>query len=81
MVKEYEDGGETAAAILVKKMGFERAESVKDLAYYLYDICSNKRNDAREAISYNALIAGWSDIMKTAATIKDDNNRQAILEF
>ena len=80
LVKEYEDGGETAAAVLVKKMGFDRAESVKDLAYYLYDICSNKRQDAKEATSYNALIAGWSDIMRLAASIHDtDTTRQASL--
>ena len=82
LVKEYEDGGETAAAILVKKMGFDRAEAVKDLAYYLYDICSNKRQDAREATSYNALIAGWSDITRLAASIHEtDAKRQTSLDL
>jgi putative DNA methylase len=80
LVREYEDGGETAAAMLVKKMGFEKAEAVKDLAYYLYDICSNKRQDAKEATSYNALIAGWNDIMRMANSIHDtDTTRQASL--
>ena len=82
LVREYENGGETAAAILVKKMGYQRAESVKDLAYYLYDICSNKRQDAKEATSYNALIAGWADITRLAASIHDtDTNRQASLDL
>ena len=82
LVKEYENGGETAASILVKKMGFDRAEAVKDLAYYLYDICSNKRQDAREATSYNALISGWSDITRLAASIHDtDTKRQASLDL
>jgi putative DNA methylase len=80
LVREYEDGGETAAAMLIKKMGYEKAESVKDLAYYLYDICSNKRQDAKEATSYNALIAGWNDIMRMANSIKDtDTTSQASL--
>lgn len=80
LVKKYEDGGETAAAMLVKKMGYDRAEAVKDLAYYLYDICSNKRQDAKEATSYNALIAGWNDITRTADSIHDmDTTRQASL--
>ena len=80
LVREYEDGGETAAAMLIKKMGYEKAESVKDLAYYLYDICSNKRQDAKEATSYNALIAGWNDIMRMANSIHDtDTTRQASL--
>jgi putative DNA methylase len=82
LVKEYEDGGETAAAMLIKKMGYDRAEAVKDLAYYLYDICSNKRQDAKEATSYNALIAGWSDITRLAASIHDtDTKRQASLDL
>ena len=80
LVREYEDGGETAAAMLIKKMGFEKADAVKDLAYYLYDICSNKRQDAKEATSYNALIAGWNDIMRMANSINDtDTIRQASL--
>jgi len=80
LVREYEDGGETAAAMLIKKMGFEKADAVKDLAYYLYDICSNKRQDAKEATSYNALIAGWNDIMRMANSIHDtDTTRQASL--
>jgi putative DNA methylase len=80
LVREYGDGGETAAAMLIKKMGFEKADAVKDLAYYLYDICSNKRQDAKEATSYNALIAGWSDIMRMANSIHDtDTTRQASL--
>jgi putative DNA methylase len=80
LVREYEDGGETSAAMLIKKMGYEKAETVKDLAYYLYDICSNKRQDAKEATSYNALISGWNDIMRMANSIHDtDTTRQASL--
>ena len=82
LVKEYEENGETAAAMLIKKMGFERAETVKDLAYYLYDVCSNKRQDAKEATAYNGLIAVWSDLTRLASTIHDtDTNRQAAMDF
>ena len=80
LVRVYEDGGEDAAALLIKKMGFDNAEAVKDLAYYLYDICSNKRQDAKEATSYNALISGWNDITRLADSIHDtDTTRQASL--
>jgi putative DNA methylase len=80
LVRDYEEGGDIAAAMLVKKMGFEKADAVKDLAYYLYDICSNKRQDAKEAKSYNALIAGWNDIMRMANSIHDTHPaRQASL--
>ena len=63
-------------------MGFDNAETVKDLAYYLYDVCSNKRQDAREATAYNGLIAVWSDLTRLASTIHDtDTNRQAAMDF
>ena len=82
LVKEYEENGEIAAAMLIKKMGFDNAETVKDLAYYLYDVCSNKRQDAREATAYNGLIAVWSDLTRLASTIQDtDNNRQVAMDL
>lgn len=57
-------------ALMLRKFG-DKAEAVKDLAYCLYDICANKRQDAQEATAYNALIADWSDLTREAATIHD----------
>jgi putative DNA methylase len=57
-------------AVLLKKIG-GKAEDVKDLAYCLYDICANKRQDAKEATAYNALIADWSELTKLAAQVYD----------
>ena len=71
LVRALENEGEEAAALLIKKLGSDKAEAVKDLAYCLYDICSNKRKDAKEATAYNALIAVWSDLTRMAATIRD----------
>ncbi len=71
LIRALEKDGEYAAALLLKKIGDERAVAVKDLAYCLYDICSNKRKDAKEATSYNALIAIWTDLTRLAATIHD----------
>ena len=71
LIRTLENEGEFAAAVLLKKIGSEKAEAVKDLAYCLYDICSNKRKDAKEATSYNALIAVWTDLTRLAATIHD----------
>lgn len=64
------DGISQATAILLKKLG-EKAEAVKDLAYILYDISANKRQDAREATAYNALIADWAELSRQAAAIYD----------
>jgi putative DNA methylase len=71
LIRKLETEGEYAAALLLKKIGSERADAAKDLAYCLYDICSNKRKDAKEATSYNALIAVWTDLTRLAATIQD----------
>ena len=53
-------------AVMLKKIG-PRADDVRDLAYVLYNICE-KRGEAKEATSYNALIADWTDLTREAAT-------------
>lgn len=71
MIRKLENEGEFSAAMLMKKIGPEKAEAVKDLAYCLYDICSSKRKDSKEATSYNALIAIWTELTRQAASIHD----------
>jgi putative DNA methylase len=67
VVRALETGGEYEAAVLIRTIGPAMAENVKDLAYCLYNICE-KRKDAKEATSYNALIAVWSDLTRLAAS-------------
>ena len=82
LVRELEQGGEQAAAILLRKIGPAHAEAAKDLAYCLYDICANKRRNAAEAASYNGLIAVWSELTRQAAAIHDARgDQQAMLDF
>ena len=64
------DGISQATGVLLKKIG-DKAEAVKDLAYILYDISANKRQDAKEATAYNALIADWTELSRQAAAIYD----------
>lgn len=64
------DGISHSTALILKKIG-DKADAVKDLAYCLYDICANKRQDAKEATAYNALIADWTELTREAATIHD----------
>ena len=71
LIRELEQGGEQAAALLLRKLGPAHADAAKDLAYCLYDICTNKRRDASEAESYNGLIAVWSELTRQAAAIHD----------
>lgn len=57
-------------AVLLKKL-HTQAEAIKDLAYCLYDICANKRKDAKEATAYNGLIADWTELTRQAAAVHD----------
>jgi putative DNA methylase len=81
LIQALETGGEYDAAVLLKKIGPERAEAVKDLAYCLYGLCE-KRKDAKEATSYNALIAVWAELTRQAAAIHDTRGeRQTKLDL
>ena len=71
LIRELEQGGEQAAALLLRKIGPVHADAAKDLAYCLYDICANKRRDPGEAASYNSLIAVWAELTRQAAAIQD----------
>ena len=70
LIRALETDGEHSAAMLLKKIGSEKADAVKDLAYCLYGICE-KRSDAKDATSYNALIAVWTELTRQAAAIHD----------
>jgi putative DNA methylase len=71
------DGISHTTALVLKKIG-DKAEAVKDLAYCLYDICANKRQDAKEATAYNALIADWTELTRQAAAIHDTGGDRQI---
>lgn len=81
LIRALETDGEYRAALLLKKIGPERGDAVKDLAYCLYGIC-DKRSDTKEATSYNALIAVWAELTRQAATIRDTGGeRQTVMDF
>ncbi len=64
LVRALESGGEGAAAALVAKLG-SKAETARELCYRLYTICERKRR-AAEALSYNALVQCWPEIVRLA---------------
>lgn len=74
LIRELEQCGEQAAARLLRKISPAQADSAKELAYCLYDICVNKRRDAAEAASYNGLIAVWSELTRQAAAMPDTSD-------
>ena len=71
LVRTLEQKGEQSAALLLRKIGAANADVAKELAYCLYDICTNKRKNAGEAASYNGLIAVWPELTRQAAAIHD----------
>ncbi len=70
LLRALQDEGEYAAATLLKRMSPGTADSARDLAYRLFDIC-DKQGESKEASSYNSLIAVWPDLTAQAATISD----------
>jgi putative DNA methylase len=64
LVRALEAGGESAAAALVAKLG-SRAETARELAYRLYTVAERKKR-AAEALSYNALVQSWPEIVQLA---------------
>ena len=60
LVRVHAQGGDTAAADIMAKMGAD-AETARDLAYRLYRIC-DLRNRPQEALGYNALVRSWGEI-------------------
>jgi len=55
--------GEENAAAIVKKLGPNRAEEARQLAYRLYQICDRKKR-ADEAFAYNALSQSWERVIQ-----------------
>jgi len=67
LIRTLDAGGESAAATLVAKLG-SKAETARELCYRLYTLCERKKR-AVEAISYNALVQSWPEIMRLARAI------------
>jgi putative DNA methylase len=64
LIRVLEAGGERAAAELAKKLG-RKADPARELCYRLYTLCERKKR-AQEALSYNALVQSWPEIMRLA---------------
>lgn len=64
LVKRLEEGGEDAAAALLRRVA-EDAEAVKELAYWVVDKC--QFTQAAEVGAFDALITSWPQIADLAA--------------
>ena len=64
LIRVLEQGGESAAAELVRKLG-GFGEVARELCYRLYTVCERKKR-ATEALAYNGLVQSWPEISRLA---------------
>ena len=69
LVRVLETGGEVAAAVLVGKLA--GADTARELCYRLYTVCERKQR-ARDAQSYNALVQSWPEIVRLAGSAREE---------
>jgi putative DNA methylase len=74
LIRALDEGGEPAAADLVRKVG-GLADTARDLAYRLYAVCERKKW-AEEALGYNALVTAWPEITRLAASTPGNEGPQ-----
>jgi len=64
LIRALEAEGEGSAAVIAAKLGV-KAEIARELCYRLFMLCERKKRTA-EALSYNALVQSWPEIMRLA---------------
>jgi len=62
LIRALETSGEELAGVLVAKLGAQ-SEIARELCYRLYTLCERKKR-ANEAMSYNALVQSWPEIIR-----------------
>jgi putative DNA methylase len=68
LIRTLEQGGEGAAAELLRRLGSATGEVARELSYRLYKICERK-GWSKEAVSYNGLVVAWPEIVKLAHSL------------
>jgi putative DNA methylase len=63
LIRTLEAEGESGAADLLQRVGSEKGDIARELAYRLYQTCERK-SLAKEAGAYNALVVSWPEISR-----------------
>ena len=74
LVRALESGGDQQSAELARKLG-SKAEIARELCYRLYTLCERKKR-ASEALSYNALVQSFPEILRLAEEIAANQPRK-----
>ncbi|WP_447974613.1 DUF1156 domain-containing protein [Nitrospira sp. Kam-Ns4a] len=75
LIRTLEQGGESAAAELLRRLGSATGEVARELSYRLYKICERK-GWSKEALSYNGLVVAWPEIVRLASSQKEEGRSQ-----
>ncbi len=67
LIRVLEANGEAVASELMAKLG-TRAETARELAYRLYNVCERKKR-AQDALRYNALVQSWPELVRLAGEL------------
>jgi putative DNA methylase len=78
LCRALDQGGDSAAAAVLRQVGSERGEIARDLAYRLYTTCERK-GWTQEALAYNSLVVAWPEISKLAASQERAPSQQSLL--
>ncbi len=78
LIREY-DKGEDYAGVLYKTVG-ALAETARDLAYRLYNVCERKGWNA-EAFAYNSLVVAWPTIIERSRVVERPIGKQEPLSL
>lgn len=76
MIRALEQGGESAAAELLRAVG-SLGDVARDLAYRLYTTCE-RQGWAQEALSYNGLVVAWPVIIRLAGQAAGDSEQTTL---
>jgi len=75
LIRTLEQGGEGAAAELLRRLGSSTGEVARELAYRLYKVCERK-GGSKGALSYNGLVVAWPEIVRLASRQKQEDGSQ-----
>jgi len=79
LIRTLETDGESGTAELLRRIGSEKGDIARELAYRLYQTCERK-SLAKEAGAYNALVVSWPEISRLSRQ-KSSTPKQSELEL
>lgn len=77
LIRTLEQDGESATAELLRKLRSSMGETARELSYRLYTMCERK-GWSKEALSYNALVITWPEIIRLSQGPKSEAEQREL---